>query len=145
MKSKSNPVYKYDFFISGRWRNRDAVLDFTRKIREKGYRVYCFLEAAHSAAFVQADPEQSMNQFEKRDWRSDPYVQEIFKNDLDGEKASETFVMLLPVGKSCHIEAGIAYGLGKKCILVGQQKEAESLYLIFSESYETVDEFLATI
>ena len=53
--------------------------------------------------------------------------------------------MLQPTGKSCHIEAGVAYGLGKRCILIGEQKEAESLYLIFSESYDTVNEFLKTI
>lgn len=53
--------------------------------------------------------------------------------------------MLLPAGKSCHIEAGIAYGLGKKCILIGQQKEAESLYLIFDDNYNSVDEFLENI
>lgn len=136
---------QFDFFISGRWRNRDAVLELVGRIREKGYSVYCFLEAKHSAAFLNDDPEQNMHSFEKRDWRTDPYIQEIFKNDLDGERASETFVMLLPVGKSCHIEAGIAYGLGKKCILIGQQKEAESLYLIFEESYDSVDDFLQSI
>ncbi len=31
---------KYDFFVSGRWRNRDNVLDLTHKIREKGFKVY---------------------------------------------------------------------------------------------------------
>lgn len=53
--------------------------------------------------------------------------------------------MLLPVGKSCHIEAGVAYGLGKKCIMIGKPKEAESLYLIFKEVYNSVEDFLKTI
>ena len=135
----------YDFFVSGRWRNRDNVLELTRKIRQKGYKVYCFLEATHSIHRIKDDPEQSMQDFEKLDWRNDKYVKKVFENDIDGEKASSTFIMLLPVGKSCHIEAGVAYGLGKKCILIGEQKEAESLYLIFSESYNTEDEFLETI
>ena len=60
---------------------------------------------------------------------------------MAGEKNSDVFVMLLPVGKSCHIEAGVAYGLGKKCILIGEQKEAESLYLIFNEIHSTVEDF----
>lgn len=142
---KSATSSNYDFFVSGRWRNRDNVLALTKKIRQKGYSAYCFLEASHSTQRVHDDPEQSMQDFEKLDWRNDPYVKEVFENDMAGEKASETFVMLLPVGKSCHIEAGVAYGLGKKCILIGEQKEAESLYLIFSESYNSVDEFLKTI
>ena len=86
-----------------------------------------------------------MSDFEKLDWRNDQYVRKVFESDMDGEINSKVFVMLQPTGKSCHIEAGVAYGLGKRCILIGEQKEAESLYLIFSESYDTVNEFLETI
>src|SRR5882724_10113170 len=132
----------YDFFVSGRWRNRDNILDLVSKIRKKGYSVYCFLEASHSTHQIANDPEEDMQRFEKLDWRSDPYVKEVFQNDMTGEKNSDVFVMLLPAGKSCHIEAGAAYGMGKKCILIGEQKEAESLYLIFDQIYPTVEAFL---
>ena len=37
----------------------------------------------------------------------------IHKNDLDGEKKSKNFLLILTAGKSAHIEAGIAYGSGK--------------------------------
>lgn len=135
----------YDFFVSGRWRNRDNVLDLAKKIREKGFAVYCFLEASHATHRIKNDPEEDMKKFENLDWRNDPYVKKVFENDMNGQKNSETFVMLLPAGKSCHIEAGVAYGLGKKCILIGEQKEAESLYLIFDEIYPTVDDFLHSL
>lgn len=135
----------YDFFVSGRWRNRDNVLDLTKKIRTKGYSAYCFLEAPHNNHVVSNNPEEDMQRFEKLDWRHDPYVKEIFRNDMEGERNSSVFVMLLPAGKSCHLEAGVAYGMGKRCVLIGEQKEAESLYLIFSEIYNTVDEFLYSI
>ena len=39
--------------------------------------------------------------------------------------------MLQPTGKSCHIEAGVAYGLGKRCILIGEQKEARKFIFNF--------------
>ncbi|MBU2577945.1 hypothetical protein KKA69_03890 [Patescibacteria group bacterium] len=143
-KEEKSSVH-YKFFVSGRWRNRDNVLDLTQKIREKDYKVYCFLETSNSVKGNNDDPEQDMQLFEKLDWRNDPYVKEVFQNDMNGEKSSDAFIMLLPAGKSCHIEAGVAYGLGKKCILIGEQKEAESLYLIFKESYNSVEEFLKTI
>jgi hypothetical protein len=145
MEATMSDDQKYDFFVSGRWRNRENVLDLTHKIREKGYKVYCFLEADHSAARLHNDPEKDMKEFEKRDWRNDLYVKEVFHNDMEGQRKSNVFVMLLPAGKSCHIEAGAAYGMGKKCVLIGEQKEAESLYLIFNEMHETVDDFLETI
>jgi hypothetical protein len=91
------------------------------------------------------DPEKEMQKFEKLDWRHDLSIKSIFKTDIEAERNSGTFVMLLPAGKSCHIEAGIAYGLGKKCILIGEQNEAESLYLIFNEVYTNENEFLKTI
>ncbi|MGI8419353.1 MAG: hypothetical protein ACR2LN_01775 [Candidatus Levyibacteriota bacterium] len=135
----------YAFFVSSRWRNRDNIRELTKKIREKGYSVYCFLEANHSIERIEQDPEESMQEFENLDWQNDKYVKQIFENDMIGERNSDTFIMLLPAGKSCHIEAGIAYGLGKKCILIGEQKEAESLYLIFDIRYPSVEAFLASI
>lgn len=132
---------QYDFYVSGRWRNKENVMELTKRIREKGYSVYCFLEEHET----NDDPEEYMKAFESLDWKNDPRVREVFEKDMNGEKNSETFVMLLPVGKSCHIEAGVAYGLGKKCILIGEPKETESLYLIFSKSYPTVDAFLQSL
>lgn len=52
---------------------------------------------------------------------------------------------MLPAGKSAHMEVGIAYVMGKKCILIGEQKEAESLYLIFNEVYSSIGEFIASL
>src|SRR6266404_3611145 len=133
--NSQKPASKYDFFVSGRWRNRDNVLKLTGDIRKKGFSVYCFLEAQHSIHRITNNPEEDMKQFEKLDWRKDIYIKQVFETDMEGERSSGTFVMLLPAGKSCHIEAGAAYGMGIKCILIGEQKEAESLYLIFDEAY----------
>jgi len=144
MKSKKI-ASKYDFFVSGKWRNRDNVLKLTNEIRKKGYTVYCFLEAEYSIHRIANDPENEMKNFENLDWRNDPYVKNIFQKDMEGQRYSSTFVMLLPAGKSCHIEAGVAYGMGKKCILIGEQKEAESLYLIFDAVYPSEKDFLQTL
>ena len=53
--------------------------------------------------------------------------------------------MLLPAGSSVHMEAGIAYGLGKPLILIGEPEKPETLYLVFNERYKSIDEFLKTI
>jgi len=140
-----NTPKHYDFFISGRWRNRDKVVALTHEIRKKGHSAYCFFETLLSKERAKNDPEEEMKFFEKLDWRNDPYVKDIFTTDMEAEKNSDVFVMLLPAGKSCHIEAGAAYGMGKKCILIGKQKEAESLYLIFHEIYTSEADFLKTI
>lgn len=137
---------KYDYFIAGRYRNKENVLELVRRLREKGNDVYCFVESAASVKHIgeiHEDGESAMKRFENiGDWWNDERVRDIFHTDLEAEKNSTNFVLLLPAGKSVHIEAGIAYGLGKRCILVGKQETAESLYLIFDEHYDTVDDFL---
>jgi hypothetical protein len=51
-------------------------------------------------------------------------------------------ILLLPAGTSAHIEAGIAFGLKKKLILIGIPEKPETLYFIFDEYYDTADDFL---
>ena len=69
-----------------------------------------------------------------------PSVRIIFEHDLNGEKNSENFLLVLPAGKSAHIEAGIAYGLGKKCYAIGEYDVTDSLYLIFDKIFKNEDE-----
>ena len=39
---------------------------------------------------------------------------------MEGERNSNNFLLVLLTGKSAHIEAGVAYGLGKKCYAIGE-------------------------
>lgn len=139
---------KYDYFIAARWRNKEAVLDLTQKIREKGKTVYCFVEGDGTDYELKTkeeshDPETFMHHFESiPNWQNSSAVKEIFDLDMNALKDSESLILLLPAGKSAHIEAGAAYGMGKKCIVIGEQKETESLYLIFDEFYASVEAFL---
>lgn len=135
----------YDFFIAGRWRNKENVSALERGIRERGYTAYCFLSSSHNADKQDVDPHAHMNAFERLDWKNDAYVKTVFEEDMQGERGSDAFVLLLPAGLSCHIEAGVAYGLGKKCVLIGTPTDTESLYQIFSEHYETIDQFLSSL
>jgi hypothetical protein len=140
---------KYQYFLASRYRNKDIVLDLANKIRQKGKTVYCFIESEASLKHVgplDINPIDAMKEFEQIiDWRNDTKVREIFETDMNALKDSEKLILMLPAGKSSHIEAGVAFGLGKPTILIGDQKEAETLYLTFAESYNTPEEFLNTI
>ena len=51
----------------------------------------------------------------------------------------------MPAGKAAHIEAGIAYGLGKKCYAIGEYESTDTLYNIFEEIFANeseLEEFL---
>ena len=125
----------------------EAVDDLARRLRERGLDVYCFRDADDplTAAARGLSPEAFMQAFEARDWRTDPEIRAVFEQDIEALRSSAALVMLLPAGKSSHMEAGIAFGMGKRCILVGDTPEAESLYLLFAESYPTADAFLESL
>ncbi|TAN58275.1 hypothetical protein EPN15_01535 [Patescibacteria group bacterium] len=137
---------RYDYFIACRWRNKDNVLDLARKLRAKGKKVYTCFDSEHSLADAEKDPEEAMKKFEAiPNWESDENIKKVFETDMNALRDSETLILLLPAGKSAHIEAGAAFGMGKYCILIGEQKEAESNYLIFNERYLSADEFVSNI
>lgn len=137
---------KYDYFIACRWRNRDNVLDLAGKLRAKGKSAYTCFDGEHSLAAKEKDPEAAMQEFEAtQNWESDENIKKIFETDMNALRNSQNLILLLPAGKSAHIEAGAAYGMGKHCILTGEQKEVESNYLIFDERYSTADEFVENL
>jgi hypothetical protein len=82
----------YDYFIAGRYRNKENVLELTKNIRAKGKSVYCFVESATSlehVGSVESDGEVMAQQFEQLpDWWNNPKVQEIFNVDMQALRDS---------------------------------------------------------
>ena len=58
------------------------------------------------------------------------------------EKKSDNLLLVLPAGKSGHIEAGVAYGLGKKCYAIGEYDTTDSLYNIFEKIFSNEEELI---
>ena len=83
--------------------------------------------------------QEKMQVFENIGLKSD-IVLNIFNEDMEAEKNSNNFLLVLPAGKSGHIEAGVAYGLGKKCFAIGEYDSTDSLYNIFEEIFSNEEE-----
>lgn len=131
----------YKFFIAGRTRNKEKILKICNIFEEMNISHYCFLknEESHREAKLDVQDENLADVFEALDLNH-PSVRIIFEHDLNGEKNSDNFLLVLPAGKSAHIEAGIAYGLGKKCYAIGEYDVTDSLYLIFDKIFKDEDE-----
>lgn len=133
----------YDFFIAGRTRNKEKILEICDIFDKLNISYYCFLknEESHKEAGLDLNenPEELMRKFESMDLNSNE-VRAIFEHDMDAEKKSKNLLLVLPAGKSGHIEAGVAYGLGKKCYAIGEYDATDSLYLIFDKIFATEDE-----
>jgi hypothetical protein len=133
---------KYDFFIAGKTRNKDYILKICDLFDKYSISYYCFLkndETMNSYGTDTTSAEDKMKEFESLDLKSET-VLKIFHEDLDNEKASKNFLLVLPAGKSGHIEAGIAYGMGKKCYAIGEFDATDSLYNIFENIFNNEDE-----
>lgn len=128
----------YDFFIAGRTRNKEKIFEICDIFDECNVSYYCFLknDQSHKEAGLDnhKNPEELMQEFESLSLESDA-VKTIFQADMEAEKNSKNLLLVLPAGKSAHIEAGVAYGLGKKCYAIGQYDVTDSLYLIFDEIF----------
>ena len=138
----------YEFFIAGRTRNTDAILRICDIFDRHNISYYCFLkndETMNSYGSESNSVEENMEEFESLGLKSET-VLKIFNEDLESEKASKNFLLVLPAGKSGHIEAGIAYGMGKKCYAIGEYEATDSLYNIFDKIFaneEELDLFLS--
>lgn len=137
--------FKYDFFIAGRTRNKENILKICNEFDNLGVSYYCFLknEQSHLEAGLNLhdNPEDLAEKFENMSLDSNA-VQTIFNYDMDGEKNSKNLLLILPAGKSAHIEAGIAYGMGKKCYALGEYDVTDSLYLIFNKIFKDEKELI---
>lgn len=131
----------YRFFIAGRTRNKENILKICNIFEELNISHYCFLknEDSHKQAGLDINDNNLADTFESLELES-PSVRTIFEHDLNGEKNSDNFLLVLPAGKSAHIEAGIAYGLGKNCYAIGEYDVTDSLYLIFSKIFKDENE-----
>lgn len=130
--------FKYEFFIAGRTRNKDCILKICDLFDRCGVSYYCFLknqDTFNSFGAESKDMEEKMEVFENLGLKS-PVVLNIFEQDLANEKASRNLLLVLPAGKSAHIESGIAYGMGKKCYAIGEFDATDSLYNIFEEIFD---------
>jgi len=128
----------YDFFIAGRMRNKEKILEICDIFDELNISYYCFLK--NEKSFIEAGLDMNKTADEIQDKFEDLYlnsneVRQIFEKDMEGEKNSKNFLIVLPAGKSAHIEAGVAYGLGKKCYAIGEYDVTDSLYLIFDKIF----------
>ena len=134
--------YKYEFFIAGKTRNKDNILKICDLFDSYHISYYCFLKNDNTKDTYgnsNQTEEENMAVFESLDLKSD-IVLNIFKEDLENEKASKNFLLVLPAGKSGHIEAGIAYGMGKTCYAIGEYDATDSLYNIFENIFNDENE-----
>lgn len=109
-------------YVASSWRN-DRQPSVVGALRKSGHEIYDFRHPApdnNGFHWSEIDPEW-------QGWDSDSYIaglnspiaEQGFKYDWDAMEWSEACVLVLPSGRSSHLEAGYYSGsLGKKLIIL---------------------------
>jgi hypothetical protein len=135
-----------DYMVIGRTRNAHNIQRLVDGIESKSYICYNFLNIPATPETPDLPWEEQMKIAESEtDFWSSAHYQETFNQDMAGLHNADTVILFLPAGLAAHMEAGVAFGLNKKLILIGEVEKPETLYLMFKERYKDIESFLDTI
>ena len=134
------------FFIASPWRNKDAVRALAAALTASGHAVYSFLDSgANLATGTSVMEEFKQFSHSMENWEDDPSIERIFVSEMQALKDSDALILLKPAGRSSLTEAGIAYGMGKRLVLIGLVEHPEVIYRICGSRYPNIEAFLGDV
>lgn len=133
------------YFIASRWNNMKAVQYLTENLHALGHEIFSYVSDERNFVPQKELSEPAAVFSPGDDWRERPALKKLFEKDMEGLAGCDVMVLLLPAGESSHIQAGIAFGLGKRVVLIGAPEQAKSHYLISSEWHKTIESYIEAV
>lgn len=123
-------------YLASSWRNefQPTMVDL---LRQHGHEVYDFRNPPNGAggfSWSEIDPEWqnwTAEQYREK-LTTDPAAARGYVSDLRGMEWADTCVLLLPCGRSAHLEAGWFCGRGKRCVILTQDGEEPELMALMA-------------
>ena len=138
-------------YVASSWRNVRQP-NVVRVLRRAGHEVYDFRNPApgdHGFGWRQcADEAQLKDPARFRDEvLTHPIARDAFAKDMGALRAAEATVLVLPCGRSAHLELGWATGHGQRTIVLldDPMSEPELMYLMNTLVAVTLDEVVAVL
>jgi len=117
-------------YVASSWRN-DNQVGTVAFLRGLGHQVYDFRNPPHGRGgfkWSEIDPHwKSWTAWQYRNALQTPIAQAGFVSDRDAMEWADVCVLLLPCGRSAHLEAGWMAGRGKHVIIMTQDGEEPEL------------------
>lgn len=113
-------------YVASSWQNKHYPKVVAR-LRKEGFSVYDFQDPEYAFQWSQIDPNwQSWSFSEYAKALTHPLAQKGFQRDMKALKEADKVLLVLPCGRSAHLELGFAVGAGKPTgILSPEQCEPE--------------------
>lgn len=135
-------------YVASSWRNNQQPA-VVAALREAGHDVYDFKNPEPgNHGFHWSDIDENWERWtpaELREAHVHPIAEAGFKLDMDALQAADACVLVMPSGRSAHLEAGYAVGAGKPTVILLAEGEPELMYkmartvLTIEEAVEFVD------
>lgn len=136
-------------YVASSWPNvlQQAVV---HTLRAAGHEVYDFkqpMPEAKGFGSSEVDPEWKAWVPERfRECLSHPVAVKGFDSDLDAMKDADACILVLPCGRSAHLEAGYFVGAGKPLyVLMIEQQEPELMYHMATRVLVSMDELFDAV
>ena len=116
-------------YIASSWKNQNQVLALATRLELEGFEVDAFCRstdkryAFHWSEMV--DSEFELMNYDAISFIDDPKVQRAYNEDKKWLDWANCVVMLMPCGRSSHLEAGYGKGQGKRVFLYGEFAKGE--------------------
>ncbi len=127
-------------YLASSWRNAQQP-ELVRTLRDLGHDVYDFRNPPHGrGGFAWSDIQPNWQSWTAQQYRAaltTDIAQHGFHSDFDGMKWAEVCVLLLPCGRSAHLEAGWMAGAGKHVIVVTRDGEEPELMALLCSAIAT--------
>ena len=141
-------------YVASSWRNQYQP-EVVRRLRAEGFAVHNVYEGGKPVpddhnfdwARVGCSPEKQYPSPEKyRDALRHLIAVDVFNKDMAALRDCDVCVLVLPSGRSAHLEAGWAAGAGRLVLaLVPESIEPELMYSMFETVCISVDELITKL
>jgi len=135
-------------YVASSWRN-ELQPGVVKALRDAGHEVYDFKNPTaddHGFAWSDIDPDW-------QNWTNDQYIEALnhpiaqagFDSDFKAMEWADTFVLVLPCGRSAHLELGWACGAGRKTFIILETMEPELMVKMCDHICTNVDQVISLI
>jgi len=137
-------------YLASSWRNPDQPAA-VEMLRQAGHEVYDFRNPPQSTGFAWSEIDPEWKSWRAADYRAKlqhPRAQEGFASDFGAMQWADVCVLVLPCGRSAHLELGWCAGAGKKTIILTRDGEEPELMALMASSIcvsigEVIDQLAA--
>lgn len=122
-------------YLASSWRNQQQPT-LVNELRKRGHAVYDFRNPPFKTGFAWRDLDPNWQKWTAEEYRTNLLTNSTashgYLSDLRAMEWADTCVLLLPCGRSAHLEAGWFAGRGKRLIILTQDGEEPELMALMA-------------